>query len=84
MGEFALNNVHLLQTFIERAMAGGASGKASGAAAAMTVEDTGEDAAWGEEADLILDEGTSQNLHQWLRYEPVIVHVSFVLSLLPV
>ena len=48
--------LHISKGFMERAMQGGGA-KAGAAAAAMAVEDTGEDAAWGEEADLILDEG---------------------------
>ena len=48
--------LHVSKGFMERAIQGGGA-KAGAAAASMAVEDTGEDAAWGEEADLILDEG---------------------------
>ncbi len=57
-----LTRVCASQGFMERAMAGGGGGSAKGAGAAavaMGVEDTGEEAAWGDDADLILDEGTS-------------------------
>ena len=52
--------LHVSKGFMERAMQGGGS-KASAGAASMAVEDTGEDAGWGEEADLILDEGIVVN-----------------------
>ncbi len=60
--------LHVSKGFMERAMQPGA-GKAGPAATSMAVEDMGEEAAWGDEAELILDEGHYQGpgLSVWVR-----------------